>query len=298
MKKEDEIPTETINQETNHEVEVDESEKNEASDPEPTNPVNKENSDKDETLKATIIIPFVHTEDDGFELKHCLRSIQKHLYDVDVNVKVIGDTKPTWLKEENWIHLDTVDMTARESKMKKMMVAIGEKDVHELIILMSDDMYLVNPVMLADIEVLKAVGDLKDAATIKLINQYPHNEKCLYDYETHTPCMMLKSQLKKMFAQIYIEDEEESNMLFASHLRSLYYNLVYKDIKPYILEWKVDGWNIPIANENPNIPLVEHLLDNKKFMNTIQNGYNETTKTLLDKMFSEPSDFENDISQE
>jgi hypothetical protein len=256
--------------------------------------VTSENTDSIKTDKKeggagiTILYPYKTTKDDGYELKHSIRSVLKNLVVdedcEDANILVFGYEKPSWLQDKCFIKCDTANLNEKAAKIKVLSDAVTCNSVHNTIIFMSDDMYLINPCQVADMQCLISKGKIADNYTKKLLEDIDYHSD--YDYENHTPCCFNKKQLSYVLAEI--EDSDASKI----DIRSYYYNALFYPIKPILLNWPTDDWALPIANMPPRENFIQDGLNHKKFMSHETTAYGERVVKLLDELFPKPSDFE------
>jgi len=253
-------------------------------------PEMKEVKCEDKKIRIGIIYPYKPTADDGYSLRHSIRSIEKHLmldtpYDFEPDVVVIGPEKPSWLKDENFILCDNQCRNAHEAKIHCIGAYFVRGNCADKFVLMSDDMFIINDIILADIEVLKANGFLPESDETAMMLRKNHNP--IYDYETHLPCMMSTNVAKQIF------DELDGNIdLSKLRLRSLYFNTIFNKVVPIILNWKEDSWVLPIANVSPNRMLVDDNLKHTKFMFFHKGAYGEPNKALIGSLFDAASECE------
>lgn len=203
----------------------------------------------------------VHTEqrDDSLLLRHCLRSLRKNLRQVDSAIVVVGPRQPRWLADGNYRQADAVTpaviLDACPSEAGRIVV-------------MTDRMHLANPVMPADIAVLKALPEPKDLDTIQLLQQLTGNtDHPWHDYDVKMPAMLLRTPLQQFSAELPADSMSCAvSAESLARLVTLYFNAVYPDVIPLRTDWKTDSWLVPVVSRSPRPAAVNEYLKYKKFI--------------------------------
>ncbi len=233
----------------------------------------------DPTVEAvTVLVMLTCDENDAFMLRHCLRSLSKNLRGVSAEVKVIGRQKPHWLADSVWIDTgsDTSDHS-NDSDNSLICRAVASVDT-ERIVLMTDRMFLIRPVNLADIAVLKAKVDTTGNRTVKLLFDAMGTTKHeVWNYQTNMPALFFKTPMLEVLHFMLNEKKTDD-----FHLPTVYFNLIYPDLRPLLLDWSHDGWLLPFVSKKPDIDsaFVKKLLATKKFMYIANNCGNEMVSLL------------------
>ena len=241
---------------------------------------------------TTVVIPYCKEFAQGRELLFALRSwYEKTCF--PANLVIIGD-REDWFGEEIFVieHQRTSDNPQIDT-MEKLKLAIESPEVTERFIWTNDDIYLVNRVSLAHIEIPKVLGELNPE---KFKGTYAENMSrtvMLLDksglpklnYGTHTPVLFEKFRLKDMLVHF---TEAESGVLFSS----LYFNFQPFPAYPVVLDWETDQFLLPIVSRNPNEQKAKELLQKKVFLNNTVSGHSAWLEKFLEQMFPEPSIFE------
>lgn len=241
---------------------------------------------------TTVVIPYCKEFAQGRELLFALRSwYEKTCF--PANLVIIGD-REDWFGEEIFVieHQRTSDNPQIDT-MEKLKLAIESPEVTERFIWTNDDIYLVNRVSLAHIEIPKVLGELNPE---KFKGTYAENMSrtvMLLDksglpklnYGTHTPVLFEKFRLKDMLVHF---PEAESGVLFSS----LYFNFQPFPAYPVVLDWETDQFLLPIVSRNPNEQKAKELLQKKVFLNNTVSGHSAWLEKFLEQMFPEPSIFE------
>lgn len=258
------------------------------------------------TKGITVLIPYLRSEAAGEELRYALRAWEKHFAE-DFNVVVIGDREEWFSPEVVHIphepHLVKEDCSCPNPSMirnpqadvtHKVFTAIASGLVRENFILSNDDIYLLGPTTKADIEVLKAFGELsKSGKDGGLYNQNARKTAIALEknglptvkYGTHTPMLLNAEKLTEII--------EKYNALENGYLlTSLYFNELYPHARPI----QVDGGprdQILASVYRADVPetTLADVFAKRKFMNCNSKGW-PSVKSMLESTFAEPSRFE------
>lgn len=241
---------------------------------------------------TTVVIPYCKEFAQGRELLFALRSwYEKTCF--PANLVIIGD-REDWFGEEIFVieHQRTSDNPQIDT-MEKLKLAIESPEVTERFIWTNDDIYLVNRVSLAHIEIPKVLGDLNPkkfkgvyaenmSRTIMLLDKFGLPK---LNYGTHTPVLFEKFKLVEMLERF---PEAESGVLFSS----LYFNSQAFPAYPIFLDWETDQFLLPVISQKPNEERAIELLQRKVFLNNTVSGHSAWLEKFLEQMFPEPSIFE------
>ena len=245
--------------------------------------------------RIAVVIPYVRAYAQGKELKFALASLQMFLK-AEFKVVIIGD-REEWFSDEV-IHIahECCSENPQTDVLEKLKVAIASDEVSEKFIWSNDDIYLVSPVTMADLEVLKVKGLLNPKTfsgtykenierTIELLSstEYSYPKR---DYATHMPVVYHK----EFFVDLLEELPEILNGGYL--LSSLYFNLGYGDHVPIMLNWETDNWVLPVKSAKPDEKRFIDLIAKKKFLNNTPSGYSEFLEKWLEKKFPNKSIFE------
>ncbi len=242
---------------------------------------------------TTVVIPYCKEFAQGKELLFALRSWQ-HNVRFGINVVVIGDREDWFSDEITFIEHSRVSDNAQVDTLAKLKIAIESPEVTDRFIWTNDDVYVMNPISCAHVELPKVQGVLNPD---KYKGLYAENMErtrqllkknglpCL-NYGTHTPMLFDKGQLAAMFERF--PELEQEGFLFSS----IYYNSLPYPIQPVYLEWKTDQVLLPVVSKQPDENIVLELLSRKVFMNNAVSGYSPWLEKFLEKCFPSPSDFE------
>lgn len=241
---------------------------------------------------TTVVIPYCKEFAQGRELLFALRSwYEKTCF--PANLVIIGD-REDWFGEEIFVieHQRTSDNPQIDT-MEKLKLAIESPEVTERFIWTNDDIYLVNRVSLAHIEIPKVLGDLNPkkfkgvyaenmSRTIMLLDKFGLPKQ---NYGTHTPVLFEKFKLVEMLERF---PEAESGVLFSS----LYFNSQAFPAYPIVLDWETDQFLLPVISQKPNEERAIELIQRKVFLNNTVSGHSAWLEKFLEQMFPEPSIFE------
>lgn len=241
---------------------------------------------------TTVVIPYCKEFAQGRELLFALRSWYNNTR-FPANLVIIGD-REDWFSEEVTVieHQRTSDNPQIDT-MEKLKLAIESPEVTERFVWTNDDIYLVNGISLAHIEIPKVLGDLKPnqfkgvyannmSRTVMLL------DKCglpKLNYGTHTPVLFEKNKLVEMLDRF---PEAESGVLFSS----LYFNSQAFPAHPVVLDWKTDQFLLPVISQKTDEQKAKELLQRKVFLNNTVSGHSAWLEKFLEQMFPEPSIFE------
>lgn len=232
-------------------------------------------------VPVTVVVLLTSPGNDALMLRHCLRSLAKNLRGVDATVLVVGKVKPSWLDAESFIECS--DTTSR-----RVALAVEQAET-ERIVLMTDRMHLIRPVLLSEIAVLKA--DEKPTDTTKMLSEVLPGKK-FYNFDVQMPVMMLRSPLKDLL------EYAEKKFKPGYDIPTVYFNLVYPDFLPIIVNWSGDGWVLPVVSANPDQKKVEKFLATKKFIYFYESAEGERIVSTMKFLTPDPTEFEADAKNE
>ena len=237
-------------------------------------------------ISLSVVIPYCKEYAQGNELLFALRSWYRNAR-FPFRIVVIGDAED-WMDRENltFIECPRISDIPSVDTLQKLWVAIASDEVTGRFIWTNDDIYLVNPVSLAHIELPKVLGPLNPsaynghyrAAMERTIKELTELGSPILNYGTHTPVIFEK----KNFSGQFPEDPEQGKIgiLFTS----AYFNL-FNEVHPVKLDWKTDPFLLPVVSKAPNEKLVNELLANKVFMNNARSGYSPWLESFLSRRF-------------
>lgn len=242
---------------------------------------------------TTVVIPYCKEFAQGKELLLAVRSWYGNAR-FPANLVIVGD-REDWFDDEVTVidHQRTSDNPQIDT-LEKLKLAIESPEVTERFIWTNDDIYLINRVSLAHIELPKVLGTLEPDNFSDTYAENLRRTVALLDkaglpklnYSTHTPVLFEKSKLKEMLNRF---PEAESGVLFSS----LYFNSQPSPTHPVVLSWQTDQFLLPVVSKNPNEKLAKELMMKKVFLNNAVSGYSPWLEGLLERMFPEPCIFEN-----
>lgn len=242
---------------------------------------------------TTVVIPYCKEFAQGKELLFAVRSWYGNAR-FPANLVIVGD-REDWFDDEVTVidHQRTSDNPQIDT-LEKLKLAIESTEVTERFIWTNDDIYLINRISLAHIELPKVLGALEPDNFNGTYAENLRRTVALLDkaglpklnYSTHTPVLFEKSKLKEMLNRF---PEAESGVLFSS----LYFNSQPSPTHPVVLSWQTDQFLLPVVSKNPNEKLAKELMMKKVFLNNAVSGYSPWLEGLLERMFPEPCIFEN-----
>lgn len=242
---------------------------------------------------VTVVIPYCKEFAQGKELLFALRSWQKNVR-FGINVVVIGDREDWFSEEITFIEHRRTSDNAQIDVLAKLKIAVESPEVTGRFILTNDDIYVMNPIDLAHVALPKVTGILDPDKFKGLYGDNLKRTKALLEknhlpcmnYGTHTPMLFEKGQLTAMFERF--PELEEGGYL----LSSVYFNALPYPTQPVYLDWPTDQVLLPVVSQKPDEKKVLDLLSRKVFMNNAVSGYSSWLENFLEKVFPEPSDFE------
>lgn len=229
-------------------------------------------------VPVTVVVLLTSPGNDALMLRHCLRSLAKNLCGVDATVKVVGKVKPSWLDAESFIECS-------DTTNHRVALAVEQAET-ERIVLMTDRMHLIRPVLLSDIAVLKA--DEKPTDTTKMLDEVLPGKK-FYNFDVQMPVMMLRTPLKDLLEYA----EKKFNPGF--DIPTVYFNLVYQGFRPIIVNWSSDGWVLPVVSANPDQKKVEKFLETKKMIYFFESAEGDAIVSTMKFLTPDPTEFEADV---
>lgn len=245
---------------------------------EPNDSVTQEVKNEAAAVPVTVVVLLTSPGNDALMLRHCLRSLAKNLCGVDATVKVVGKVKPSWLDAESFIECS--DTTNR-----RVALAVEQAET-ERIVLLTDRMHLIRPVLLADIAVLKA--DEKPTDTTKMLDEVMSEQK-FYNFNVQMPVMMLRTPLKELL------EYAEKNFMPGFDIPTVYFNLLFHTFRPIIVNWASDGWVLPVVSSNPDQKKVEKFLKTKKFIYFFESAEGDAIVSTMKFLTPDPTEFEADV---
>ncbi|KAA6324368.1 hypothetical protein EZS27_026297 [termite gut metagenome] len=237
----------------------------------------------------TIVIPYVKKFALGNELKYAIASwLQFFQYPV-FDIVIIGDGEEEESlknKEDGQAPITLIAHTCTSDNhqvdlMEKLKIAIAAEEVADRFVFAADDIYLVSPVTLADVETLKISGMVNQKSytgtkaenckrTAELLNtaSYP----C---HETHLPVLFEKEklvQLLEAYPQL-----NEGGYFFTS----VYFRHFFPDFVPIVLDWNKDIYLLPVHSANPDKEVFGKFMSQKKFLTTAKEGFSKWLRHYL-----------------
>jgi len=241
----------------------------------------------------TIVIPYKKEAAAGFELLYALRAWDKNL--PGCKVVVIGD-REDWFSDEI-VHIGTLALSNNPQidVAYKLMVAIEAPEVPAKFIWSNDDIYPVTPLHLADLELLTTSGKLGETKPNvngmylenlqRTLSALKEKASSFWDYSTHTPFVFEKDKLADILEQY--QPYQEGYLI-----SSLYFNTYFPDVVPIkIPGGKADPYVGFVYKENPDLEILKHAIENRKFINHNNKGYKQVIK-LIEQKFKDKSRFE------
>lgn len=241
----------------------------------------------------TVVIPYSASQAQGNELRYALRSWQKN-FKVPHKIVIIGE-REEWFKDEEltFIELEQLSENPQVNTMEALKAAIASDAVSEVFVWSNDDIYLVAPVGIEHIILPKYLGLLNPGIysghyrmnmehTISLLAE---NDLPILNYGTHTPVIYEKEKLVELLEKY--PEVSTGDYVFSS----LYFNH-FIQIAPIKLDWKTDGFLLPVVSQEPDAEKFDKIIKNKVFLNNSVSGYSSFLEERLKDLFPEESIYE------
>lgn len=241
----------------------------------------------------TVVIPYSASQAQGNELRYALRSWQKN-FKVPHKIVIIGE-REEWFKDEEltFIELEQLSENPKVNTMEALKAAIASDAVSEVFVWSNDDIYLVAPVGIEHIILPKYLGLLNPEIysghyrmnmehTISLLSE---NDLPILNYGTHTPVIYEKEKLVELLEKY--PEVSTGDYVFSS----LYFNH-FIQIAPIKLDWKTDGFLLPVVSQEPDAEKFDKIIKNKVFLNNSVSGYSSFLEERLKDLFPEESIYE------
>ena len=259
-----------------------------------------------EQKKLKVLIPYLRSEAAGEELKYALRSLQENLKE-PFQVVIIGDREdwfsPNIVHIPHEVHLIKEDCNCPAPSMvrnpqadvtHKIFTAIASGEIEGDFILSNDDIFLLGPTYLSDIEVLKAFGLLdKGGKEGGIYNQnikrtakaLEANDLPTHRYGAHIPVMLNAERLLETI-------EKYSALEKGFLLTSLYFNERFPEARPIQVTGTASD-SILASAYRADIPkdLLAQVFQTRKFLNCDSKGW-QAVRPFLEQAFPNPSDYE------
>lgn len=197
--------------------------------------------------KYAILLPYKHTEDNGLELKHAIRSWEKNFKVWDGTLFIVGD-KEEWFGDkiihipyEHGSHEDCCNngvSICYANVYRKLSKALADKRIPEHLFLMNDDFFINKPVtnfenMIGDRLRRQEGGNMHLRSKTKTGNYLRAKGYTDYSFELHIPLLVKVSDYIKA-TQLVEHDITNPPILMG---RSLYGNIY---LKPKLLKRWID----------------------------------------------------------
>lgn len=214
----------------------------------------------------TVVIPFFKAKNVVDEVLMLIRSITRYLRE-EVRIVVVGDRIDSDLDCEVE-QIEYKDAAGTQSDFLEVLkLAVVSESVSGKFILMEPGTYLIDDVGLCHLELGKHLGLLNpgryngaDAVLMKATADVLRDtlRVAAYDYNTHCPVVLDKEKLTDMF-------EEFPDILTGKYHVLTVYFCAYAT-HPVRLDYKTDGWILPVVSLNPDKKTVERLVTGKCFL--------------------------------
>ncbi len=255
-----------------------------------------------------VIIPYLKSAAAGDELKMAIRSMEKN-FNFPFTIIVVGD-REEWFADKivhipHEPHVITEDcgcpnpsqvIDPQADVAHKLLTAITALGIEDKFILTNDDIFVLEPQTLSQIELLKrlpnslyetgAEGSTYKKNALRTAEFLKANGCPTYNFGTHTPMVFDAEDFTDMLANI---PTTEKGYL----LESLYFNGLHPNARPLIVNGSSahDGVLGSVYKSQPNMDIIEQAFKSRWYFNCNTDGY-QAIKPLLLTAFPEPSSFE------
>ncbi len=142
-----------------------------------------------------------------------------------------------------------------------------------------ENVFVISPVILADIQILKKNGQIKEVTVAEKNTAALLRSKklALANYSAPMPVCLEKEKVVELFEAFPEIHEQEVDFI------SLYYNYFSKGVIALSLDWKTDKFLLPVVSENPKKEDLAKYKPGKKFMYVANLSY--TIVEMLESWF-------------
>lgn len=220
----------------------------------------------DEYPIYTVVIPFFKAKHREDEVVMIIRSCTKYLHE-NIRFVIIGD-QVDYTKNMPIELIEYKDADGSQLDILEVLkLAVVSESVSEKFILIEPGTYLIDDVAMCHIGLCKHLGLLNptrysgsDAVMMKDTSELLRDKLNLaaYDYNTHCPILLEKEKLADMF-------EEVPEILSGRYHVLTVYCCAYA-IHPIRLDYKTDGWILPVVSQNPDKKAVVRFISGKCFL--------------------------------
>lgn len=214
----------------------------------------------------TVVIPFFKAKHREEEVVKVIESCAQYLLE-NIRFVTIGDK----IEYTKGMFIEHIEYNGAEGSqldiLEVLKLAIVSESVSEKFILIEPGSYLIDNVGLCHIAIFKHFGMLNPnrytgAEAVMMKNTAALLSDTLrlaaYDYNTHCPVLLEKEKLADMF-------EEVPEILSGRYHVLTVYCCAYA-IHPIRLDYKTDGWILPVVSQNPDKKAVVRFISGKCFL--------------------------------
>lgn len=238
---------------------------------------------------VSVIIPYNKEFVQGKELLFAVRSWVKNCL-FPFRIVVIGDREEWFGEELVFIESPGSSDNRQVDMLDKLKKVLASSDVTERFVWADANIYLINPIEMAHIELPKVTGILdmmKNGAvfpdnmqrTIQLLEKEGMPRQ---NFETRTPVLFEKARMQDLL-------EHYPEMGNGVLLSSLYFNSRKCAPHPVLLDWRTDSFLLPVVSQQPDEGVVRELTTRKVFLTNAASGYSPWLEKFLTERFPEQS---------
>ncbi len=235
-----------------------------------------------------VVIPYRRELAQGNELLYAVRSWCENAR-FPHRIFIIGD-REEWMDTENItvIECPKVSDIPTVDLVNKIWTAVNCKEITDRFIWTADDIYVMNPIGLAHIEIPKTTGKMnphtrsgwKKESMEKTVEILADTGLPTLDYDTHTPVLFDKKKLMESLP--HNDHKAQAALMFVS----VYFN-AHSRVHPARLDWMTDSFLLPVVTKTPDEKKVEKLIGEKVFMHNAESGYSAWLESYLGRNFPE-----------
>lgn len=242
----------------------------------------------------SVVIPYLKSEAQGKELLFAVRSWEQY-FNGNIQIVVIGDKEEWFSNEIVYIAMDQLSKNPQANTFEALKLAVASESVSGQFIWSNDDIYLVNPVGSAHIEIPKTLGFLKPNSYSGIYRENMERTVAFLasrgcreplNFDTHTPVLMDKEEIVSLLESY--PEIASGEYLFLS----IYFALKDEWYHPQWLNWQNDSWLLPLVSQNPDKDIFSKYMNQKCFLNNTVSGYGKFLESYLAEMLPEKSKFE------
>ena len=246
-----------------------------------------------------VVYPFIDSLKTWQELKYSIASVKKHLKGLD-RIWIVGEY-PNWLQEEFYYipheRVPGIRLTNCYDATRKMELIINHPDISDNFVLMYDDIYLLQPIGVEEINKPYCWGHFNEMnfipgtkheqlkwSTKVALEEYGFND--VASAETHLPRYFNKRKMQLIFKEFNpIENRLLTNTLYMNYYREPNEQTIVLKQTPGIGAFFY-GYNDPTASYLPKTEQeLNKILDSHLVLNHNNPGLSDMLKKAIEARF-------------